>query len=148
VSSTARLLLTCLLAIALPLKALAAVTLVGCGPVHHGPHGAVQPPAAAAAHDHGSAASSDHHAGSAGAPATDAADEPDTTEQAGKHHGTKMANAKCSSCAPCCAAVAPAPEAQRWRGIEPARDGLPAATVRYRGVVGDVPHKPPRPSFA
>ncbi len=141
-------LLICLLVIALPLKAVAAVTMVGCGPVHHAAGKSVKVQAAAVAHDHGSHASGSEHHGSSGDHAAESGGKPDGAADSGKHHGAKMANAKCSSCAPCCAAAAPAPELHRFAGIEPAADELPFAATSYRGVIDDVPHKPPRPFLA
>ena len=136
-----RLLLICLLAIALPLKAVASVAMVGCGPVHHGAHSGGEAAAAASSHTHGSHGGSDAPAGEH-APAP--GNEPGGTAHGDKHHGSKLSAAKCSSCAPCCAAVAPAPDSRGFAALAPAATALPFATSSYRGVVGDVPHKPPR----
>jgi hypothetical protein len=142
-----RLVLTCLLAIALPLKATAALTMPGCAPGHPGAGQSERVHAAAGAYDRGSTLADGGRRGSLNDLAGHtghAGDEPGDGQGAGHHHGAKVANAKCSSCTPCCAPAAPAPDAPRLVGTETALDARPFAAAAYRGVVADVPHKPPR----
>lgn len=74
-----RILLTCLLLIAVPLKGMAAVGMVGCSPAHHGA-------APQAQHEHGEV---QQHG--------------DTADAGSEHHASASAVPdKCSQCAPCC----------------------------------------------
>lgn len=133
-SATVRVLLIWLVVAALPFKAVAAVAMIACGPGHQAitAHAAQADPTAHAAHGahHGHHAADSDSAGDRGAPASD-----------GTAHGAKL---KCSSCAPCCGATAPASDGVRLP-VRPPATGL-AATERppRAGVVEDVPHRPPR----
>lgn len=156
VRRTLRLLLICVLSLALPFKALAGVAMIGCGPTHHASmllmaaaKPAVHSDAAAA---HGAHAMHAEHTMAPGDPTADAAANIDGAASAdgakpAVDHGAnaaKAAKVKCSSCAPCCAAAAPAPDAHRWPTAEPSHREAAFLGDRYSGVVTDVPHEPPR----
>jgi hypothetical protein len=153
VRRTLRLLLICLLSLALPFKALAGVAMIGCGPKHHASmvRMADAKPVvhAEASAGHGAHAMHASQSPSQGEPMADAAGSeggaaaPDSTKSA-TDHGAKAAKGKCSSCAPCCAAAAPAPDHHRWPTAEPAHRESPFRADRYSGVITDVPHEPPR----
>lgn len=99
-----RLLLTCLLLLALPLKGVAAVGMVACGTSHHrmgGPTAALAQVVKASAHEdvHGHDAADRHEAKPShhvGHPAQ-TADSPDVAQAA----GGDLAKVKCGGCAPC-----------------------------------------------
>lgn len=155
-----RFLLICLLSLALPFKALAGAAMVGCGPAHHAAvTGAAAPNATLAAQAADGLGARDAHAahgGAAGAQgqhagglvadvdvALDGAAKPDSAKPA-IDHGAKASTVKCSSCAACCAAAAPAPDFHRWTAAGPDHRESPFRADRYSGVVTDVPHAPPR----
>jgi hypothetical protein len=100
------------MALALPMNALAAVTLLGCVPVHAGAVGTVEV-RSIMAHDHGSDQPDGAHQDSLGGHGPEADQEPRGEADAGDHHGAYSAKPKCSSCAPCCAVAAAAPESPR-----------------------------------
>lgn len=164
VRRTLRLLLICLLSLALPFKALAGVAMIGCGPAHHAsmtraaaPNATVATRAASApegrdAHAaHGDAAGVQvwvaHGSVGDGDGALDVAAGPDSAKPAADH-GSKVSTVKCSSCAPCCAAAAPAPDHHRWPAAGPDHRESAFCADRYSGVVTDVPHEPPRQILA
>ena len=103
-----RLLMTCLLLIALPLKGFAAVSMLACGPDHHRIVGVVAQvtESGSGSHDHGSGLTHHH--------STSPSDVPVNARSGVAHDNasamgqTSHANTlfKCSSCAPCCAGVA------------------------------------------
>lgn len=146
-----RLLLVWFLVVALPLKGFAAVNQHGCGPGHHGSKVAVVSvgtdlhPDAAHADAVSPERAAGHHAdmreaGEAVSTVSDGAgsalSQPDTPKGA----TLKM---KCGVCAPCAVAAPafePATVPQPPPGASVAtHDGTP-----YAGVVGEVPHRPPR----
>lgn len=101
-----RLLLTCLLLLALPLKGVAAVGMVACGTSHHRMDGSATAPAQMVAtsthedvhgHDaadrHEASGKSSHHMGHS----AQTADSADVAQAA----GGDMAKVKCGGCAPC-----------------------------------------------
>lgn len=156
--------LICLLICAVPWKAVAGVIMLGCGPGHVSGNASqivamMEGRAVSHAGHHG--VNQEHyssnpivHTQSSVSPATTASfaadDDPglslkdSTDEFFGKTSHGKAAAGKCGSCAPCCAASAPASELlvrvscavshERWRASD---DSL-------SGVIGDVPHQPPR----
>lgn len=137
-----RLILIWLIAITVPLKGLAAVSMVGCGPVHEAAAGVA---AGMAGHVH-------HNVHADGAePVAESAEpgagiEPaqvDMSKAVG--HLLKM---KCSSCSPCCGAAAPAADPATTLPMQPESPGVPFVDAPYAGVVTDVPHRPPRPARA
>jgi hypothetical protein len=121
-----RLLLIGLLIVALPFKAMAGVFMLGCSPAHHA-H--MMNAAAVAAGSQDAAGMGEHPAGSDGVSES--------------HQNTASAG-KCSSCTLCCMAAAPAPELQAHIAHRAADDGWVDVPDRYVGVIGDVPHGPPR----
>jgi len=125
-SALSRLLLTCLLAVALPLKGLAASSMLACGPNHHADaaavahaHGAAAPAHAHAheyamaatpahGHDHGDGdgAAHDHAAGhDAGSGSGLSAIQPGNAAAADQTTGLQV-HSKCGTCAPCCVSAA------------------------------------------
>lgn len=145
--SFARLLLIWSLALVVPLKGLAAVTMIGCGPDHHA---ALSPSSAQASDEH---AASHEVAGGERANtaildmADDAASEDGDTPVggAGLSQPLKM---KCGNCAPCCGAAAPASEILPPTRGDLAADAVAFVAVHSSGIVLGVPHGPPRLIFA
>ena len=124
--SVVRLLLICLLALALPVQGVAAATMQFCAAAHksqtllfeaasHSHH---------AVHPHGSA----QHA---------SADDQDT-----------LAKQTCSACAACCMAVALPPAALALPAVDPAIEAAPMLTTAYVGPDAVGLERPPRSSFA
>jgi len=149
-SRLVRFLLICIMAAAIPLKGVAAVTMIGCGPGH-------QRQAAASMQAHHSASVSqkvsDHRtAESSVTPAALDADESTGIADGALADSSKEGSAaavkmKCSSCSPCCAAAAPAPDEQTGSpDLQASRFSFSSAG--YVGVVTDVPHRPPRTLLA
>jgi hypothetical protein len=145
-SRLVRLLLICIMAAAIPLKGVAAVTMIGCGPGH-------QRQAAASMQAHHSASvsqkASDH--GTAESSALDADESTGIADGAladsSKEGSAAAVKMKCSSCSPCCAAAAPAPDEQTGSpDLQASRFSFSSAG--YVGVVTDVPHRPPRTLLA
>lgn len=136
-----RVLLIWLLAVSVPLKAIAMGSALGCGPGHHGDPAAQAAEAArtAVAHD-----LSDHGIAAGGDESQVAAELGDVLDH--EHGGSPASHAKvkCGTCAPCCTAAAPAvgPMAALL-DLQPV-DGIPFAAGYYAGVQVDVPHRPPR----
>lgn len=104
-----RFLLTCLLLVALPLKGLAATSMLACGPNHHQKYGAVVHDGSATGsswHDHGNGVS-DHHSDEQPleSDTTHSSLSSDDAPSAAQtpHLNTKF---KCNSCAPCCVSAA------------------------------------------
>ena len=123
-NALSRLLLTCLLAVALPLKGLAASSMMACGPNHHSDtaavahaHGAVAP-AHTHAHEHATAATPAHGHEHGDGAAHDPAAGHDAGSGSGLfaiQHGNAasadqapdlMVKSKCGTCAPCCVSAA------------------------------------------
>lgn len=138
-----RFLLVWFLVVAMPLKGVAAVAMLACGPAHAHGHSAVQAPADHADHaaGHGFAdhAGTTHHHAAHAAPAQGGDDGADAL--------SKLIH-KCSACAACGAGAAlpaqpphfAAPEAEPT-----AFTPLPLSAVRF---VTDGPDRPPRPFLA
>lgn len=162
-----RLFVICLLVAAVPLKGIAGLSMIGCGPGHHATkmetrhaeqasvaafnpsghelhvaHGAGAPVSATPA---GSAATPGNGVAFA-ANGTDGTSAPDLPGQAGDAKAAKAA--KCSSCAPCCAAAAPGGEPPRMAEPAPA-DSRPFARVSdVPSGAAEAPLRPPRLSLA
>ncbi len=132
-----RWLVACVLAVAVPMKAMAMVLGAACLPLHgvvlpahasgHHPHHNADP---GAPHPH--AAQHDSHA----ADGLDRIDGPDRSD-------AKPAAMKCSACAPCCAAIV-GPVAALW---QPPTAGHTLASAEFAPRLGVVPrlaHPPPR----
>jgi hypothetical protein len=148
-SRLVRLLLICIIAAAIPLKGLAAVTMISCGPGHQR-----QVAASAPAHHGESASTKASHHGAAETRATagslDASqlvDNEDETSPAAAKGSASALKMKCSSCSPCCAAAAPAPE-QQTHSPDLQASRFTFNDTGYVGVVTDVPHRPPRTVLA
>jgi hypothetical protein len=148
-SRVVRLLLICIMAVAIPLKGLAAVTMIGCGPGHQRQVAANTP-----THHSESASTKASHHGAAEARATsgslDASEVvniADQTSPAAAEGSASALKMKCSSCSPCCAAAAPAPE-QQARSPDLQATRFSFSDTGYVGVVTDVPHRPPRTFLA
>lgn len=117
-----RLAIVLLVALVLPLKGVAAVTMLACGHAHAA--------AAGEAHDHHDPAGHDAHAGHV------------VHDPVPSHDAHAV---KCSSCAPCCAPAAP-PGTPLLPGVQaPAVAATATLEVFHPGVIADVPHRPPRP---
>lgn len=138
--SRLRVLLMCLLMLALPLQGYAAVTMAGCGPDHHPrPVATAADPAAAQTHAH------DHAAALADADGASA--------RAGDHgsavqHLDAVSKSKCSSCAACCVGAALPAAAFVFTASAPA--GVPTSPLAtgQLGFVTDGPDRPPRHRLA
>lgn len=135
-----RVLFIWLLAAAVPLKAIAMGSAIGCGPAHHGAlameRADFAPRVGQHTHEDGGSREAHHHhalAGSGGA---------DDHERAGSPSG--QAKVKCGTCAPCCTAAAPAIEGLASMIAPLPADGIPFASRYYADVQADVPHRPPR----
>jgi hypothetical protein len=148
-SRLVRLLLICIIAAAIPLKGLAAVTMLGCGPGH-----SRQAAASMQAHHSGSASLKSSHHGvadtsvaSAALDAGEAADIADGASPESSKDSAAAVKMKCGGCSPCCAAAAPAPEQQTGPpDLQASR--FTFSSAGYVGVVTDVPHRPPRTFLA
>lgn len=155
IMSLHRALIICLLALALPLKAMAGLVGWGCGPGHHGAahHGlhasAVDPGrlvsawALAAPSDN---ATAHHHAAASQATLASVADDgADSRDDPPRESGASAE--RCSACTPCGVALAPAPDAAG------SPDHLLRAVLHaprdevHADPVVDVPLEPPRPSL-
>jgi len=105
--SLSRFLLACLLLVALPLKGLAATSMLACGPDHHRTSLVVHADHAESTwHSHGNGETPHQHAvnGSLERPLhlAGSADKPDSGTHANAAHG----KLECNNCAPCCAGAA------------------------------------------
>lgn len=128
---TLRLLLVCLLAMALPFKAIAGLTMPGWALAPAEAVAVIEDQAAPAVVSH------DHCHGHAGAAVPDPAD-PASIDP----HG--HATGKCSSCSPCSLVAGPAPQGPVVPETLPAHRGASHPPTAVAGVVADVPHEPPR----
>jgi hypothetical protein len=149
-SRLVRLLLICIIAAAIPLKGLAAVMMIGCGPGHQRQVAASTPAhhgeSASTKASHVDAAESQATAGSLDASElVDSAD--DTSRAASEASSASALKMKCSSCSPCCAAAAPAPD-QQTSSPDLQASRFSFNDTGYVGVVTDVPHRPPRTFLA
>src|SRR5688500_18506978 len=136
-----RLALIWLMVAVLPFKAVAGVTMVGCGPQHEAAHAIVVEQPRVTHHGHG--AHHDHAARHAPADLKSTAVSVDATAaEAG------VAKVKCGSCAPCCAAAAPAFAAHALPNAAATGTVTSLVADSFAGVVTDVPHRPPRPILA
>lgn len=146
--------LLCLLIVALPFKAMAGVVMLGCGPGHHSfklSHAVAASEAGAAqavhhhedggGHSHATGPSL-HEAGASGA--SGASDGAQSGDKSPSPHQGKMSTGKCGSCAPCCVAAAPTSDPAVAIGHIASGDAWLSFSDSYSGVVGEVPHEPPR----
>lgn len=152
-----------LLVLAVPLKAMAGVAMVGCGPGHHVGNTlqivsvAVDVAGGGVAHHgagHGQASDLIQVSQGADSPGmnADKGDAPDTRlsgkapHEEGKPSSQfgKLGAGKCGNCAPCCAAAAPASESTVNVGRIASDDRWLDVSDSYVGVVSEVPHQPPR----
>lgn len=133
-----RLILVCLLALALPVKAIAGLTMPGCilAPAHAAAVHDLTAEPAPEAHDdcHG-------HAADAGpGPQHD----PAGSDGHGHGHGHGHGSGKCSSCSPCSLVAGPAPAGPSTPALLPSHPCVSQPSAAPAGVVADVPHEPPR----
>lgn len=141
-SGVVRLLLIWFIAAAVPLKGLAAVTMGGCGPGHHSP-GQSGEVGQHVAHVDSHEASGDLGLDDSVSP-TEAVDEAlQAASDASTGHSAQL-KMKCSSCAPCCSAAAPALERVGISHAESASTAVAFLEIRFPAVFADVPHRPPR----
>lgn len=135
-----RVLLIWLMVAAVPLKAIAMGSAIGCGPTQHGSAAMeptdLSPRMAPSMYEHGG--SREPHRLHAGADSLGA----DDHERAGSLGG--QANVKCGTCAPCCSAAGPAVEGPVSTAALLRGEGIPFASGYYAHVQPDVPHRPPR----
>ncbi|MBK8743102.1 MAG: hypothetical protein IPM02_28200 [Betaproteobacteria bacterium] len=156
-NALSRLLLTCLLAVALPLKGLAASSMLACGPNHHADTAAVaharRRPGRTHAHDtqwrrhlahdheHGDGAAHDHAAGQyAGSGSELSASQPGTATAADQAPDLKD-KSKCGTCAPCCVSAALTGDQSL---SSPAGQQRGLSRVRRRSLLPS--RRPPRPA--
>lgn len=144
-----RLFLIWFMAMVIPLKGVAAVTTIGCGPGHHGATAAAKPGSSSrsvAHHGADRAVKQGHDGGSLGASLADppSGDAPKQSAIDQSKSFSKVIKLKCSGCAPCCAAAAPAFEPARVPQAHLGSCGLSFEDTRFVGVDVDVPHRPPR----
>lgn len=142
-----RLLLTCLLLLALALKGVAAAGMLACGTGHHAMGGATtaEPPAATFdvdAHDHHGP-----HGHEAGVMSPHAMDASAATGAAGDFEhaaGVDLLKAKCGGCSPCSMGAVPAGTAIARLPVLPAAAELPAIESHYLSVYLVGFERPPR----
>jgi hypothetical protein len=135
-----RVLLICLLAVSVPLKAIAMGSAMGCGPGHHDALAAqsaeIGPGVTHDTHEDDASLGVHHVHASADSDGTD------DHEHASSASG--QAKVKCGTCAPCCTAAAPAVECLALALDPLPADGIPFASRYYAGAQVDVPHRPPK----
>ena len=135
-----RWLLISFLIMALPLKGLAAVGYLGCGPLHA--------PSTAMAHAHPSGQDGAHdHGGSQGEASAQAAEPKADTGTSSEQMSEQMpikAALKCTQCAPCCGAAAPPCDAPLMLSLAgPTEPKVAARLLELGGDAGRL-DRPPR----
>lgn len=141
-----RIVFICILAIALPLKALAAVGVVGCAVGHGAAHDGVNHAAHHAvdqAVDHASHASHLSHLSHTSHLSHDAAGHNQAISDQAPPDG-ESSGGPCSSCSPCCAPAAPGTIPWAVSGVKPSQSRPVAAAHVVLRVLPDQPFKPPR----
>jgi hypothetical protein len=149
-----RTLLICLLTVTLPLKGMAAVSMLACG--EHTPLAAQESHAQGApASEHANGSAHSGHAGHAVQPHHEHAapvdvpepafgsDEADVTDHADHRHHGDAAKTKCGTCAPCCAAAAPGFAGPALVHAERATRALSLEDPPFSGVTVALLHRPP-----
>ena len=105
-----RLLLTCLLLVALPLKGFAAASMLACGPDHDSMIGDamthIGEPASSTTYEHGDAILHQHPVTLPGAPGPDLSNGLSYDAASPSQDPHFNAKAKCGACTPCCAGAA------------------------------------------
>lgn len=138
-----RLILIWLIVAAIPLKGLAAMTMLGCGPAgHHSPRGSaevVQHQTNGDILEVRKGVRADH---------AKAGNEGDESAANWSPDHSKQLKVKCSSCAPCCSVAAPAPEQARISQAESVSTAVAFLEIRFPAIFADVPHRPPRLTLA
>jgi Na+-transporting methylmalonyl-CoA/oxaloacetate decarboxylase gamma subunit len=143
VISKLRIVLICMIVLAMPVQGIAAATMRFCAPggqwpAHHGAaahaahHHAAHAQAAAPSHHH-------HHHGQAVADATN--------DESNGGLGA-MSKMKCSVCAVCCMAAAIAPDIPTVHVVENGSKVMLPVSVSYVGPVADGLERPPRSFLA
>lgn len=154
-----RRLLVWIMVLAMPVKGMAAMAMLACGPAHVAPPAAAAPQAHHAGHAHQAAPAvqaghahaplhstlpAAHHADHAVAdptPPADAGHDPAGDLSASVKH-------KCSACAACSAGAALPSQPPALLAAEPAPAQFAAAAVSAFRFVTDGPDRPPRPLLA
>ena len=145
-SGVLRLFLICFIAVAVPLKGLAAVTMGGCGPGHDPPRQStalIQHTVNVGFHGAHEDIRADSYGGAT--QAMDAARQTVSDLSTGHAAQLKM---KCSGCAPCCGVAALAPERVGTSQVPSASADLVFLEIYFPAVFADVPHRPPRLTLA
>ncbi len=145
-SGVVRLLLIWFIAAAVPLKGLAAVTMVGCGPGHHSPSASVE----AVPHEtHADSLEVRENVwtGEPGSAVEAVKEDPQTASELSTGQSSQL-KIKCSSCAPCCSVAAPALERAGISTTASASTAVVFLEIRFPAVFADVPHRPPRLTLA
>jgi len=146
--ATWRILLTCLLLIALPIKGIAATSMLACGPNHHHLYGAAAHEGEALSHDHGNGVLHEHPAtqplasdpGQSGVVSDDAV--------AAERSAPLSASFKCSTCAPCCASAMLTNDVSMQIPGAVGSSEFPAFKIVYRSAPVGRLDRPPRPILA
>ena len=131
-----RVLFIWLLAVTIPLKAIAMGSLIGCGPTHHGAPAMERSELSPHMHEHGGSRDSHQLHPVAGTGGMDDEDRGGSVDV--------QAAVKCGTCAPCCTAAAPAVECLVTTVARLPGEDIPFASRHYPEVQADVPHRPPR----
>lgn len=145
-----RVLVSFLLALALPLQAYAAATMFFCGPLHQAPAAqhaahlkiaAEHPAHPFAPGDHALDDAAPHHA-----PGIDNADAPDSADSGGQVSGkvSGQVSGKCSLCAACSGAIAPAPMPPVLGAADAPQSYRLALLERHAGFLTGGVERPPR----
>ena len=149
--ATWRILLTCLLLIALPIKGFAATSMLACGPNHHHLYGTAAHEgevASSLSHDHGNGETHQH---SAMQPlASDPAQSgvlSDDAASAGRSPPLN-ANFKCNTCAPCCASAMLTNDVSIQLAAPVGSSEFPTFKIIYRSATVGRLDRPPRPILA
>jgi len=104
-----RILMTCLLLVAMPLQGVAAATMLACGPNHDSLYGSIAQVAATgkqAQHPHSDGHSHKHEISAASAENASTGEAAQAQTVSGVPSAYTDANFKCNACGPCCLAAA------------------------------------------
>jgi hypothetical protein len=141
-----RFVIVCLVALTLPIQAMASATMVRCGPGHQGTHAATSDQArhSPASHEHQTnrAEPPHSHEVTAADAAPDAASPGLYTAQTETF--TKLTNDKCSACASCCSACAIVSAFPRVPVPDVAPTVFVATAPAVEAPAADGPDRPPR----
>lgn len=131
------------LIVAIPLKGLAAVTMLGCGPAgHHSPRGSAE------VVQHETILDSHEDKRDVRVDPVKPGNEGDESAVNWSPDHSQQLKMKCSSCAPCCSVAAPAPEQASISQAESVSTTVAFQAIRFPAIFADVPHRPPRLTLA